>query len=160
MTKTELKAIVDRIYASWNQTVPAANARTVYESWFRILQDLTVVDVDEAIDELVIQDRYMPRPGTLRRLVIEKLAQMPPAPAPLEAWQQLRAMSESAHNGAYARPEMHPCLAGTLQKLGGSAALGLHTNGDRDAFVEIYTKVVHEWEMQHFKLNSPQTHGV
>ena len=160
MTKTELKQLVDRIYASWNQIVPASNSRTVYEAWFRVLEDLTVVDVEEAIDYLVIQDRYMPRPGTVRRLVIEKLVQLEPAPAALEAWQQMRSIAESINSGAVERSPLHPCLQQALSRLGGVKSLNLHTNGDRDAFVEIYTKVVHDWEMQHFRLNSPQAHGV
>jgi hypothetical protein len=160
LTKEELMEVVDRIYASWNQSVPAANARTVYNAWWRILEDLTVVDVNEAVDVLVIDDSYMPRPGAVRRLVVEKLTELPPPPAPLEAWQQLRAMAESAHNGAFAPTDLHPCLAAALQKLGGSAALSLHTNGDREAFGQIYGKVVVDWERQHFGIGTPESHGV
>lgn len=152
--------VVDRIYASWNQTVPAANSKTVYNAWWRVLQDLTVVDVNDAIDVLVIDDSYMPRPGAVRRLVIEKLTEMVPPPSTLEAWQQLRAMAEAAHNGAYAPPQIHPCLAAALQKLGGSAALALHTNGDREAFGQIYEKVVLDWERQHFGIGTPESQGV
>lgn len=160
MTKEELMEVVDRIYASWNQSVPAASSKTVYNAWWRILGDLTVVDVNAAIDVLVIDDSYMPRPGAVRRLVIEGLLEYAPPPSTLEAWQQLRAMSESAHNGAYSAPEIHPCFGAALQKLGGSAALGLHTNGDREAFGQIYEKVVLDWERQHFGIGTPESQGV
>jgi hypothetical protein len=160
LTKEELVEVVNRIYASWNQTVPAANSRTVYNAWWRVLGDLTVVDVDQAVDTLIIDDSYMPRPGAVRRLVIERLTQAPPPPAPLEAWQQLRAMSESAHNGSFAPTDLHPCFAAALRKLGGPAALGLHTNGDRDAFCQIYEKVVLDWEREQFGIGTPGSQGV
>lgn len=160
MTKEELMEVVDRIYASWNQTVPASNAKTVYNAWWRVLQDLTVVDVNEAVDVLVIDDSYMPRPGAVRRLVIEKLVQLPSPPSTLEAWQQLRVMAESAHSGAFSPPQLHSCLHQALQKLGGSAALSLHTNGDREAFGQIYEKIVLDWERQHFGLGTPESQGV
>lgn len=151
MTKNELVAIVDRIYASWNQSVPAASSKTVYEAWWRILGDLTVVDVDGAIDALVARDSYMPRPGTVRRMVLlSRVAEQPPAP--LEAWLLLRDMAESVHNGIYVHAGIHECLTEALNRLGGVSALSLHTNGDREAFVQIYSKIVTDWEDDLLKL--------
>lgn len=151
MTKSELVAIVDRIYASWNQSVPAANSKTVYEAWWRILQDLTVVDVDNAVDVLIMRDSYMPRPGAVRRQVILGGADEVP-PAPLEAWLVLRTMAEEAHNGLYSPAQNHPCVMEAIGRLGGSAAFSLHTNSDRENFIQIYSKTVADWEDQLLKL--------
>lgn len=151
MTKSELVAIVDRIYASWNQSVPAANSKTVYEAWWRILNDLTVVDVDMAVDVLVLREGYMPRPGAVRRQALLGSIEDQP-PAPLEAWLILREMAETVHNGIYAQTGVHECVSKAIGRLGGVAALSLHTNGDREAFVQIYSKIVTDWEDQRLKL--------
>lgn len=151
LTKSELVAIVDRIYASWNQSVSASNSKTVYEAWWRILNDLTVVDVDKAVDVLILRDGFMPRPGAVRRLVLLGGVDNAP-PAPLEAWLLLREMAEEAHNGRYSPGKAHDCVLDAIQKLGGVAAFALHTNSDRENFVQIYSKIVTEWEDRRLEL--------
>jgi hypothetical protein len=147
LTKNELVAIVDRVYASWNQTVSAANSRTIYESWWRVLADLTVVDVTKAVDLLVIRDKYMPRPGTVRRLVkFDSVEDLPPAP--LEAWNTLRELAEASQNGIYGAipATVHECVRKAISSVGGTAGFALHTNGDRDYFLDAYQRAVQEWE--------------
>lgn len=148
LTKEELKEIVDRVYASWNQQVPASTAKVVYNAWWRILHDLTVVETNEAIDALVIEDSYMPRPGSIRRLVISSQGGLEAPPAPLEAWQQFRSMAEAANSGQYREMVVHPVLRGCVTALGGSAAFGMHTNGDRTMFLEAYERAVQGWERE------------
>lgn len=152
MTKSELVSIVDRIYASWNQTVSAASSKTIYEAWWRVLQDLTVVDVDAAVDTLVSRDSYMPRPGSIRRLVkLDKAGGQPPDP--MLAWHELREMAENVHNGTYSPgSDLHPCVKEALARLGGLSALALHTNGDREIFLETYRKAVIAWEDEQLAL--------
>lgn len=147
MTKNELIEIVDRIYASWNQTVPASNAKTIYNAWWRVLSDLTVVDVTKAVDVLVMRDKYMPRPGAIRRLIkIDSMDDRPPSP--LEAWNTLRELAETSQSGIYSPvPEsVHACVRQAIASVGGTAGFALHTNGDRDYFIEAFMRIVQEWE--------------
>lgn len=148
LTKEELKELVDRVYASWNQQVPASTAKTVYNAWWRILHDLTVVETNDAIDVLVIEDSYMPRPGSIRRLVIAARGGFDAPLAPLEAWQQFRSMAEAANSGQYRELEIHPVLRGCVTALGGTSSFGMHTNGDRTMFLEAYERAVQEWERE------------
>jgi hypothetical protein len=60
LIKEELVEIVDRIHASWNQTVDKPSQKAVYEAWWRILKDLSKQDVDRAVDHHVILDKFMP----------------------------------------------------------------------------------------------------
>lgn len=153
MTKSELMEIVDRIYASWNQSVPASNSKTVYNAWWKVLADLTVVDVDKAVDILVMRDKYMPRPGAIRRLVkIDNTSDVPPSP--LEAWNTLRELAETAHSGIYSPvPEsVHVCVRKAISSVGGTAGFALHTNGDRELFLEAYARVVQVWEDERLSL--------
>lgn len=151
LTKSELVGIVDRVYASWNQLVPASNSKTIYEAWWRVLEDLTVEDVNQAVDVLVLREGYMPRPGLVRRQVVLGASDEMP-PAPLEAWLKLRAMAEEAHNGRYSPVNAHQCVLEAISRLGGVAAFSLHTNGDRESFVQIYSKIVTDWEDALLKL--------
>ena len=147
LTKNELVAIVDRVYASWNQTVSAANSRTIYEAWWRVLSDLTVEDVTSAVDTLVIRDKYMPRPGAIRRLVkLENSQDLPPGP--LEAWNTLREIAEASQSGIYSpiSESVHTCVRKAISAVGGAAGFALHTNGDREHFITAYERVVQEWE--------------
>lgn len=148
MTKEELVAVVDRVYASWNQQVPASGAKSIYLAWWVMLHDLTVVETDKAVDRLVIRNSWMPRPGEVRRLVIGSDNLTPPAP--LEAWQQLRNTAEAVNAGTYVETVPHPCLKETLDRLGGAAGLSLNTNGDREQFMRLYAQVVEDWEIARF----------
>jgi hypothetical protein len=153
MTKEELVAIVDRIYASWNQHINPNNQKTVYEAWWRILKDLDKEPTDGAVDTLVIEDGYMPRPGQVRKLVINTLQGWNP-PTPVEAWQQFRKMAEAAHTGSYNTDlVIHDLVKLTVKQLGGSQAYNLHTNSDRQQFVDMYGFVVKQHETQ---LHQPQ----
>lgn len=149
MTKTELKALVDRVYASWNQSVPASNAKEIYQAWWMILHDLTVVETDAVVNRLVIRNSWMPRPGEIRRLVIAA-SDVEAPPTPLEAWQQMRQVVEGLHSGSVSPVELHDCVLDAVRRLGGAAAVSLSTNGDREQFSRLYTQVVEDWEAERY----------
>jgi hypothetical protein len=63
----------------------------------------------------------------------------------LEAWLQFQAAQKSVSNGT-AWVEPHECVVATMRRINGGA--GLHTNGDREMFVEVYRLVVAEFEAE------------
>jgi hypothetical protein len=146
MTKEELVAVVDRVFASWNQQINPNNQKVLYEAWWRVLKDLNKNEVDDAIDQLVIEDGYMPRPGAVRKQTINNYHGWKP-PTGAEAWQQFRMMADAAHTGTYTNNNtIHELVKITVAELGGTAAYNLHTNGDRQQFLETYQTVVNKFE--------------
>ncbi len=156
MTKNELVAFVDRVYASWNQVVPQSSAKVIYEAWWRLLSDLPAEGCHQVVDSLAISDSYMPRPGVVRRVL---LSQSTPNPAPSagEAWATLQRVAAAAARGEYIQVSLHDCVSEAVALLGGTAALALHTNGDRNSFTEVYNQVVSSWENELAKLPSNET---
>lgn len=151
MTKEEIVKIVDRVCSAWNQNLVMSAKKEMYETWYHVLQDIDGVNVLRVIDDLIIEDeRFMPRVGTVRkRVLIQKIE------APLEpiiAWQQFRSIADSAGAGVEIL-DMHPLVRVTLNRLGGTSAFGLHTNGDRESFLSVYRLVVAEWEREHYGIN-------
>jgi len=151
VTKEEIVKIVDRVCSAWNQNLVMSAKKEMYETWYHVLQDIDGVNVLRVIDDLIIEDeRFMPRVGTVRkRVLIQKIE------APLEpiiAWQQFRSIADSAGAGVEIL-DMHPLVRVTLNRLGGTSAFGLHTNGDRESFLSVYRLVVAEWEREHYGIN-------
>lgn len=162
MTKNELVELVDRVYASWNQIVPHSSAKVIYEAWWRLLSDLEVEDCHLSLDSLAIDDSYMPRPGALRKHVVRHSSQYSqdgPPLLPQEAWAVVQKMGAAAARGEYIHMPIHSCLQKSLALLGGTSALGLHTNGDRNSFIEVYNQVVTSWENELSHLPSNKSTG-
>lgn len=162
MKKTELVELVDRVYATWNQVVPHSSAKVIYEAWWRLLSDLEAEDCHLSLDSLAIDDSYMPRPGALRKAVVLYSYQynqdgLPPSAQ--EAWATVQKMGAAAARGEYIHMPIHSCLQKSLALLGGTSALGLHTNGDRNSFIEVYNQVVASWENELSHLPSNKSTG-
>lgn len=142
---------MDRIYASWNSVVPKSSEKTVYEAWWRIIGPLDIEDCQAAVDELVLRDSYMPRPGGVAvKTVLYRYTQEGGAcpPSPEEAWTLLVQTGEAAARGELSQVHLHECLRATIQSLGGTTALRLHTNGDRNSFTEVYNRIVESWQLE------------
>ena len=154
MTKTELCQIVDRIYLSWNQQINPVYQKQAYEAWWRILKDLNKDDVDLVLDDLVIENSYMPRVGEVRRRTVD-LAHGESVPTGGEAWQQFRRAADAAHSGNYSSESIHALVSQTVKALGGVSSYNLHTNGDREMFLSTYDKIVKEYEKQLYALSEP-----
>jgi hypothetical protein len=153
LIKEELVEIVDRIHASWNQTIDKSNQKVVYEAWWRILHDLTKRDVDHAVDHHVIHDKFMPRPGDIRRTTINAIHGWKP-PTGGEAWHQFRKMADAAHTGTFSENiTIHELVKVTVTRMGGTAAYNLHTNGDREMFLSVYQTVVDEKETELYAIS-------
>ena len=79
----------------------------------------------------------MPRPGVVRRALLS-LNTTNPSPSAGEAWATLQQVAAAAARGEYFQVSLHECVSEAVALLGGTAALALHTNGDRNSFTEIY----------------------
>lgn len=151
MTKEEIVKIVDRVCAAWNQTPAMSAKKEMYETWYHVLQDIDCAYALRVIDDLIIEDdRFMPRPGTVRKRVLSQKVEAPLEP--IIAWQQFRSIADSAGAGTEIL-DMNPLVRVTLNRLGGTSAFGLHTNGDRESFLSVYRLVVAEWEREHYGIN-------
>lgn len=157
MNKTELVVVVERVYNVWRETLPSAGPQrdSILKTWWRIIGDLDFNLTETALDSLIIADGYMPRPGTLRRAVVNMSGlDLPPTAA--EAWQQFRVAAEAAHSGVYSPATIHACVRETIQRLGGTSSFGLSTNNDRNMFTETYGRVVLEWETEQYQKDSDE----
>lgn len=159
MTKNELVELVDRVYASWNQVVPQSSAKVIYEAWWRLLSDLQLEECHQVVDSLAISDSYMPRPGAIRRETLCRYNSAGRAPSAQEAWATLQKVAAAAARGEYIQVSLHECLSEAITLLGGTPALALHTNGDRNSFTEVYNQVVSAWENELAKLNRNENTG-
>lgn len=130
MTKDELVALCERCWATWNQT--PGDARHAYEAWWRLLGDLEAADVNAVVDRLAVSSTFMPRPGELRRLAMGD-----DVPSPADAWAAYLECARAVDHGTTV-PELDPLVATVMAKVGP----GLHTNGDRQFFLEAYAEAV------------------
>lgn len=154
MTKNELCEVVDRVYASWGQQINLKDQKHVYDAWWRVLFDLSKDVVDVVLDEVVIENGYMPRPGQVRRRAVDyERADGGGVLSGGEAWQQFRRAAEAAHSGSQqSNNVLHPLVAQTVRVLGGVSAYNLHTNGDREMFLDVYGRVVSDYEKARYAL--------
>ena len=152
MTKGELVELVDRVWATWNVVVNMDARKASYEAWFRVLKDLDIEPCHEALDDLAVEDRpWQPRPGTLRKKVIDNGDPHGAVPTAFEAWTQYRSKVIAAASGAEAIP-LHPLVRATVDKLGTSSEHALHTNGDRDMFMKAYESMMNQAEENRYRI--------
>jgi hypothetical protein len=140
MTKEELREIVDRMHASWNIQPLPAQLQTIYRAWWDILSDCDKTVTDSVLTNLIKEDSWAPRPGTIYRRVMERTRpDMPPSSH--EAWEHYRTLAAQLDTGVWQEQQMHPTLQKTIATIGG---YHLHTNADREHFTQIYTKYANE----------------
>lgn len=142
MTREELVELVDRMLSIWNSDPTKESRKNLYKAWWSIIHDLDSKLCDKVLTEIAVEaSPYQPRPGEVRRRVVLSVAN----PHPLEAWAQLQQATVALASGT--RPDsLHPLVAETMRRIGGGA--GLHTNGDRDMFCDLYRAVCSEAERQ------------
>ncbi len=134
-------ALVERVWATWNVDLPQAIRKQAYDAWHRVICDLDPNDCTKALDAIVIEDRpWPPRPGTLRRRVIDLTDPAAP-PTATEAWAELQARADALRDGGEFEP-LHPTVALVAAKLGVTVQHLLHTNGDRELFMRKYEETV------------------
>ena len=156
MTQSELREFVNLAYATYALQIAIIDRDTIYEAWWNMLGDLEAQEAKAAFQEIAIFAEFLPRPGAIRRRVIEKRAGEDEWPQALEAWgilQQMRRATETGTQYGGGRPA--PLLQ-TIQEMGGMAGT-LHTNGDRETFVRVYNRVLQKMELERYKINTPTT---
>lgn len=127
MTKTELISIVKLINATWPP--PDVEQQTVYEAWWRYMEDLPVEAVQSVVDELVIESApWRPKVGEIRRRVIDGPSGWPSADA---AWVLAEACMAAANQGI-APPGLPDGVGGPLGECLKAA------RGNRVAFLELW----------------------
>ena len=151
MTKNEVVLLVDRILSTWTVEISLTQRKTTYESWYRVVKDLDFEQTLEALDLIIIEDKpWAPRPGTLRRRTIDMFSPEPSPPEGPEAWAGYRANAVAASNGEDFTP-LHSLVQETIRRSGGGTQV-LHTNGDREMFLNIYEIVRSEAELDRYRI--------
>ena len=143
ITKEETALFVKQVYATYNQPLIKVDEKDVFRAWYDLLHDLPHDDIRTAFLKLATHAKFMPRPGDVRRATIDYLTKLPPHPDAYFAWGIFQGIVRDMNSGVGNKIPKPESLIKTLQQLG-DAALGMHTNGDREVFVRIYEKVVDE----------------
>jgi len=138
MTKDELVALAERCWATWNQWPP--DQKAAYDAWWRMLSDLDAASVDLMITRLAVSNSFCPKVGELRRLVIGN-----DAPSASEAWSAYLKLDSAINHGTQV-PVVDEIVKRTVQRCGS----GLHTNGDRQFFVDAYNEIVAFWRQDKY----------
>lgn len=108
-------------------------------AWWVFVHDLSYPDCYRTINELaVIGQRFLPRPGDIRRHVI--LGNLPDA---IEAWDELQDARAAANSGN--QPERLSELAYLTAQKFGSTGAGLHTGADRAEWTRLYLATLDEY---------------
>jgi hypothetical protein len=153
-TKEETVQFVELLWATWPNSDQSAAAKKVhYEAWHRIIHDLPYDQCTKALDEFVIEDKpWAPRPGTIRRRVIDMKDPDGAAPTSAEAWAQFQRNLNSATSGTDFIP-LHPLVAKAVNQIGATAERGLHTNGDRDMFGRVYDQILRTSDIERYGIS-------
>lgn len=149
MNKTEAISLVEQAYATFRLDLPENDERltAVYMAWYELLWDLEYEETKKAFIKMAVTSTFLPRPGELRRATINGRNKMPPLDNPYVAWGKWITLSREVSSGMPPSIEVSPALSKTIEQLG-ETAYGMHTNGDRDVFVQVYERVVTEMEAE------------
>ena len=158
MTKDEIIPLVEQAYATYNQILYEPDKKNVYRAWYDLLHDLEYADAHAAFLQLAITEKFMPRPGDIRRTTIDTLTKVPPQLDGYSAWGIFMTLQKNAHFGTQTEIPKSEALQKTLERLG-AAAYDMHTNGDREAFLRVYDKVVAEIEQHKYKISENAGRG-
>lgn len=156
MTKHELIELVNQIYAAYNQTLYEQDKSATYRAWYLLLEDLEYEAAMNAFVNLAVYEKFMPRPGDVRRATIDAQTKMPPHLDGYSAWGIFVTLQKNAHYGTPTEIPVPESLRKTLERLG-SAAHDMHTNGDREVFLKTYDAVVRELDQHKYKISENPT---
>lgn len=152
VTKEELIVIVDQVYAAYNQTLYEKDKVPTYRAWYGLLGDLEYENAWAAFLDLAVYEKFMPRPGDIRRATIDAQTKIPPHLDGYSAWGIFMTLQKNAHYGTPTEISVPEALRKTLERLG-EAANSMHTNGDREVFLKTYEAVVLELDQHKYKIS-------
>lgn len=143
MKRAELVKIVEQAFATYNQNLPGdeEKLKNLYSAWYDLLHDLEYEDVRKAFLRLAVNAQYLPRPGDIRRTAINMAMKVPQFDDPIVAWGKFIAIVRNVNSGVIETQQVQQPLSETIRQLG-EAALGMHTNSDREAFCRVYESVL------------------
>jgi hypothetical protein len=149
MTKNELISLVEQAYATYRLDLPETDEKltAVYTAWYELLWDLEIAEVKKAFLSAAITNTFLPRPGELRRATINGRIKIPQSENPYVSWGKWLTLAREVNSGMPPSIQVSPALSKTIEQLG-ETAYGMHTNGDRDVFVQVYERVVLELEAE------------
>jgi len=151
MTKTELIELVKFVYAMYNQQLLKIDEKEINRAWYSMLEDCTYEEAHEAFMDLAVAEVFMPKPGQLRRAIIDARIKVPPHLDGYSAWGIFVSIQRDANFGTQTNIPKPEALQKTLERLGDSA-YSMHTNGDREVFLKVYNSVVDELQRQKYKI--------
>ena len=151
MNKTETVELVRQAYATYNQVIPEIDKAFIFKAWHELLHDLEYGEVKAAFLQLATYERFMPRPGDIRRLTIDSNTKIPVQLDAYSAWGMFQTIIKDANSGTHTKVQKPIALIKVLEQLG-EAAWGMHTNGDRDVFVRAYERVVSDIEKEKYAI--------
>ncbi|MDA1122513.1 MAG: hypothetical protein O2887_18855 [Bacteroidetes bacterium] len=151
ITKDEIKELVHQAYATYNQQLYELDKIVTYRAWYALLHDLPNDEVVAAFVKLATFEKYMPRPGDVRRAVIDYQTKIPKHLDGYSSWGIFQTIVREVNSGVQTNIPKPEALVKTLKQLG-DAAYGMHTNGDRDVFVRVYDKIVEGLEQEKYAI--------
>lgn len=143
--------LLDAALANWNQHPDYDTKDAMRRVWHTVLKDLDPTDARNAFRTLVVANGRFPRPVEIRKLVIDA-THPDPLPTPMQAWSAWVERRQRIHSGLEPRDDLHPLVRATVDRLG-STASGLHTNGDRELFLDTYRNIVATHEQTRYALS-------
>lgn len=152
MNKQELEELVNQAFASYNQTLYEADKKVILRAWYDVLSDLPYDGAKKALLRIVATEKFMPKPGDIRRTYIDTLPQTPKLLLPQSAWGILIGVIKNASSGLGIKEDLPEEVKKTIELLGDSVWT-YHTNGDRTDFYKVYEHVVSEMQAQKYEIS-------
>jgi len=151
ITKEETQELVHQAYATYNLQLLELDKKATYRAWHALLHDLPYNEVSAALVRLATFEKFMPRPGDIRRSVINYQTKTPVHLDGYSSWGLFQTIVREVNSGVQTDVPKPEALTKTLKQLG-DAANGMHTNGDRDVFIRVYEQVVEELEREKYAI--------
>lgn len=152
MTPDETRELVGLVYALYNNELLLSDEKRVLNAWYQMLRDCEFIECKSTMLEVATHKKYMPKPGELRREVIDARTGVQEHLDAYSAWGTFVTLQRDSNFGTQTNIPRPEALQKTLEKLG-SAAFEMHTNGDREVFVRVYNTVLEEMQRQKYKFS-------
>jgi len=135
MNKQECVQVAETIHAMWNKTLPENqdSRLATLRAWFMVLEDTPADGILKMASKLAEKEQFMPPVGIIKQRYLSTLPGADPIPA--EAWNAYCQMRDQFNTGTTTPQEnISLKLVRTIKQVG----LSLHTNQDRQHFIETY----------------------
>lgn len=150
MDKEETWKLIRVVYGWYNQVPYGDDKPFLVEGWRRLLGDFPFKDVLDRATEIASISKVMPTPGGIRRYIIDSMVGERP-PSVQEAWAWLQKRNNDLSSGTWSQDTPHSVMVETMQAIGG-VITGLHTNGDREYFSQVYNAKLLKYEIEMYKV--------